>query len=102
VKGGAAWLRSDLSIQTAGTTLSDITYWRKGWTIGVGGEYAFLNWLSAFVEYDYYNFRSDTLNFACTSIVACGTVLNIPANVNTNVNVVKVGLNLRIGPGTRW
>ena len=29
---------------------------RGGWTVGVGGEYAFTNYLSGFVEYNYYDF----------------------------------------------
>jgi len=28
-----------------------------GWTVGIGGEYAFTDWLSGFVEYDYYKLR---------------------------------------------
>jgi outer membrane immunogenic protein len=102
VKGGGAWLRSDLSIQTAGTTLTTVSDTREGWTIGVGGEYAFLDWLSAFVEYDYYSFRNENDNFACTAVVPCRGFINLPVSLNTNVNVVKVGVNLRFGPGTRW
>jgi outer membrane immunogenic protein len=102
VKGGGAWLRSDLSIQTAGTTLTTVSDTRRGWTIGIGGEYAFLDWLSAFVEYDYYNFRNDNENFACTVVVPCRTFINLPTSLNTNVNVIKVGLNVRFGPATRW
>jgi len=102
VKGGGAWVRSDLSIQTAGTTLTTNSDTRNGWTIGVGGEYAFLDWLSGFIEYDYYNFRSDTQNFACTAAVPCRGFINIPVSFNTNVNVVKVGVNVRFGPTTRW
>jgi outer membrane immunogenic protein len=103
VKGGGAWLRSDLSIQTAGTTLTTVSdNSPRGWTIGVGGEYAFLDWLSAFVEYDYYNFRNDNQNFACTVAVPCRTFINIPVSLNTNVNVIKVGVNVRFGPSTRW
>jgi outer membrane immunogenic protein len=102
VKGGGAWLRSDLSIQTAGTTLTSVSDTRNGWTIGVGGEYAFLDWLSGFVEYDYYQFRNDNQNFACTPVAPCRTFINLPVSLNTNVNVVKVGVNVRFGPGTRW
>jgi outer membrane immunogenic protein len=102
LKGGGAWLRSDLSIQTAGTTLTTVSDTREGWTIGVGGEYAFLDWLSAFVEYDYYNFRNENDNFACTAVVPCHTFINIPVSLNTNVNVIKIGVNVRFGPTTRW
>ena len=103
VKGGGAWLRSDLSIQTAGTTITTISdNSPRGWTIGVGAEYAFLDWVSGFIEYDYYRFRNDAQNFVCTPAAACGGFPLLPVSFDTNVNVVKVGVNLRFGPGTRW
>ena len=39
---------------------------RGGWTVGIGGEYAFLDWLTGFAEYDYYGFGTKTTNFNCT------------------------------------
>ena len=39
--------------------------------MGVGGEYAFLDWLTGFAEYDYYGFGSRSANFNCVS----GTVV---------------------------
>jgi outer membrane immunogenic protein len=102
VKGGGAWLQSDFNLQAAGTTFSTVSDTRRGWTVGVGGEYAFSDWLSAFVEYDYYRFRDSTANLDCTLAVPCGGLTPLPVNVDTNVNVVKAGLNLRFGPGVRW
>jgi len=100
VKGGGAWLQSDFSLQTIGGvatgTASDT---RRGWTVGVGAEYAFLDWLSGFIEYDYYRFRDGTANLGCT-VAGCPAAI-LPVNVDTNVNVVKAGLNLRFGPGVR-
>jgi outer membrane immunogenic protein len=97
VKGGGAWLQSDYSVQIGGAAFSTASDTRRGWTVGVGGEYAFLDWLSGFIEYDYYNFRdnNDTNTLVC---VACG----FPVNVDAKVNVVKAGLNIRFGPGVRW
>jgi hypothetical protein len=63
---------------------------------------AFLDWLSGFIEYDYYRFRNDAQNFVCTPAAACGGFPLLPVSFDTNVNVVKVGVNLRFGPGTRW
>ncbi len=51
VKGGGAWERDDFTIifpTGAVANLSSNT--RSGWTVGVGGEYAFTNWFTGFVE----------------------------------------------------
>ena len=100
VKGGGAWLQSDFSLQRAGAAVATASETRNGWTIGVGGEYAFLNWLSGFIEYDYYDFRNSTNTFVC---VGCGfLVATAPINVTTHVNVIKAGLNLKFGPNTLY
>src|SRR5262245_40748968 len=64
---------------------------------GVGGEYAFLNWLTGFIEYDYYNFsNSNSSTLVCTTAV-CG-IATTSVGVTSNINVVKAGLNLKFGP----
>jgi len=40
-EGGGAWLRSDFSLQVAGSADATISDTREGWAIGVGGECAF-------------------------------------------------------------
>jgi outer membrane immunogenic protein len=103
VKGGVAWERDDFTINfpTTGAiaTLSGNT--RTGWTVGVGGEYAFTNWLTGFVEYDYYGFGNTTDNFLCGA-VACVTRLGtiFPVDHKESKSVFKVGLNFLWGPGT--
>jgi hypothetical protein len=63
-----------------------------GRIIGVGGECAFLDWLTGFIEYDYYNFSDSTNAFVCAT---CGLpVATAAINVTTNVKVVKAGLRL--------
>jgi hypothetical protein len=70
---------------------------QTGYTVGVGGEYAFLNWLTGFVEYDYYNFgNSNSSSLVCTAVV-CG-IATTSVGVKTDINVVKAGLNLKLGP----
>jgi outer membrane immunogenic protein len=101
VKGGGAWLQSDLSLQIAGAGLPTVSDTRNGWTAGVGAEYAFRDWLSGFVEYDYDGFRTNTVGLPCLP-ASCRGITNLPVSLNTNVNVVKVGVNVRFGPGVRW
>jgi outer membrane immunogenic protein len=102
VKGGGAWEKSDYSLLVGGTSVATVGETRGGWTVGIGGEYAFLDWLTGFVEYDYYRFGSNTNTFDC-AIAVCGfAVATVPFNIDTNVNVVKAGLNFKFGPGTRF
>jgi outer membrane immunogenic protein len=62
-KGGGAWVRADHSFLVGGATVaSSSDSSRGGWTAGVGGEYAFNNWLTGFVEWDYYKFDNDNPN----------------------------------------
>src|SRR5271166_2819550 len=95
-KGGGAWERNDYSVLIGGLTVATASETRGGWTVGVGGEYAFLDWLTGFIEYDYYNFGTNTDTLFCT---ACNfAAVTAPVNVATNINVLKVGLNFKFGP----
>ena len=67
------------------------------WTVGVGGEYAFLDWLTGFVEYDFYDFGTRTNTFATCTVAACGAV-TFPVDIKEHKNVFKVGLNFKFGP----
>jgi outer membrane immunogenic protein len=60
VKGGGAWLRTDFTLQGPAAVFPTVSDTRNGWTIGVGGEYAFLDWLTGFIEGDYYGFRNNS------------------------------------------
>ena len=100
-KGGGAWLRADHTLRVNGVnvaTTSEST--RSGWTAGVGGEYAFNNWLTGFVEWDYYKFdNNNSTAFVCTA-PGCGTVaFTATPSFKETVNVVKAGINLKFGPG---
>jgi outer membrane immunogenic protein len=99
VKGGAAWERDDFTFTFptgAVATLSSNT--RSGWTVGVGGEYAFTNYLTGFIEYDYYGFGNNSDNFLCgpvACVVGLGTAF--PMDRKENKSVLKVGLNFLWG-----
>ncbi len=105
VRGGWASQRNEYtSFDSTGITWATASETRSGWTIGVGGEYAFTNWLSAFAEYDYYDFgtRTNTL-IAVVQVpqrTSAGGIYDI-ANIRAYNNVFKVGLNVRFGPGAR-
>jgi outer membrane immunogenic protein len=88
VKGGGAWDSDQYTVTVPGfvATASET---RTGWTIGVGGEYAFTNWLTGFAEYDYYDFGTKSNTF---------TGLTFPTiNIKETQSVAKAGLNFKFG-----
>jgi outer membrane immunogenic protein len=87
-KGGGAWEADEYSIVGAGFAAS-ATETRTGWTVGGGGEYAFTNWLTGFVEYDFYDFGTKANTFAGTFV---STV-----NIKETKSVAKAGLNFKFG-----
>ena len=104
VRGGAAWERDSydtyfgpLTTQP-GALISTGTDTRSGWTVGIGGEYAF--WvlgnqsLTGFVEYDYYDFGTKTIGL--TTIRTGGLTTY---DIGERKNVVKAGLNWKFGWG---
>jgi outer membrane immunogenic protein len=103
VKGGGAWVNGSYSFQVAGVPVATASATQSGWTVGVGGEYAFTNWLTGFVEYDYYGFSNTNpgalVCAAATGGCGGGVIVTNNVGVTTNINVVKVGLNLKFGPG---
>jgi len=94
VKGGVAWERDNYSVfDPSGFLLASASQTRSGWTIGIGGEYAFTEWLSGFVEYDYYDFGTRGATFTQANGAFFANV-----DVKETKSVAKVGLNLRFGP----
>jgi outer membrane immunogenic protein len=96
VKGGVAWERDDHTVydNTTGFLVGSASATRSGWTVGVGGEYAFTDWLSGFVEYDYYDFGTSG-----TTLTTPGGFFLSNVDIKETKSVAKVGLNIRFGPG---
>jgi outer membrane immunogenic protein len=94
VKGGGAWEGDDYSwfVTAAPGLVSLASETRGGWTVGIGGEYAFTDWVTGFVEYDYYGFGTKTVGFP---------VAGVPFNfdIKERKSVVKAGINFKFGPG---
>jgi outer membrane immunogenic protein len=90
-QGGAAWTSWDITAQTNGVQVGEISGGnRTGWTAGGGVEWMFAPHWSTFVEYNYMGFgtRSATTN-ACIG----GTCALISAKAD--VQDVLVGLNYK-------
>jgi len=96
VKGGWAWERDNYDRFTipGGALAGTASETRPGWTIGVGAEYAFTNFLSGFIEYNHYDFGTRTVTF-----VDAAGAFNDNIDIRERKDVVKVGVNLRWGGG---
>src|SRR5262249_30765443 len=66
---------------------------RSAWTIGAGGEYAFTNVVSAFVEYNYFDFGPRQVAFT-PQVVGLEPAF---VDVKETKSVVRAGLNFRFG-----
>ena len=97
VRGGGGWERDDYWATTIvlGTAYT-ARQTRSGWTIGVGGEYAFGNGLSGFVEYAYYDLGTREVAFT-PQIVGLGPAF---VDIKETKSVVRGGLNFRFGGWT--
>ena len=60
IRGGAAWTGNRLEIEARDFNLGTPLATRLGWTAGAGIEWAFAPRLSAFLEFNYYNFGTPT------------------------------------------
>jgi outer membrane immunogenic protein len=94
VRGGGAWERDNYAATTIvlGTAYTaEVT--RPGWTISVGGECTFTDFLSGFIEYGYYDFGTRQIGLT-PQVVGLG-----PAFVDTKEtrSVVRACLNFRFG-----
>ena len=84
---GLAILHNTYNTSTSATS-SNASASRNGWTAGGGIEYTIISNLSIFIEYDWYDFGTKSVNFNTN-------VSGLPAAVDVKErdSVVKVGLN---------
>jgi outer membrane immunogenic protein len=93
-KGGGAFVRRDYSVVFPTGATSSLPENRGGWTAGLGVEYAFLDWLTGFIEYDHSRFASTASSFPCV-----GCRLFSPAvsfDTTANINIFKLGVNFTL------
>jgi outer membrane immunogenic protein len=93
-RGGAAWVHETYDrFVPATTALFDTAQeTRQGWTAGGGVEYAINRWLTMFVEYNYYDFGSNTLNFTTGAGAFSANIA-----IDQRVQVARGGFNFRWG-----
>jgi outer membrane immunogenic protein len=97
VKGGAAWAGDKYAVAGAFTGIPfdfEGLDSRFGWTAGGGVEWAFSDFWSAKLEYDYYLFgHSNVLMSDATNLVSG------PVDFKQSVQIVKFGLNFHVWGG---
>ena len=94
-KGGAAWTHTDYHVVFPGTPANNESAGgnRVGWTAGAGIEWAFAKNWSASLEYDYYDFGTQSVNFTRDNTGAFVEATDIKNHVHT----IMVGFNYRFG-----
>ena len=92
--GGLAYgnLKYSLNAVAPATGSTSVDTTRAAWTVGGGAEYAFLPAWSAFVEYRYTDFGSNSATFAATTFSAAQTV-----NFSYNDSAVRGGITYHFG-----
>jgi outer membrane immunogenic protein len=98
VKGGVAWASDNYTVaDVLGAYNATASEDRFGWTVGAGIEWALSTDWSIKLEYDYYGFGTQSVTF--TDAVSGTTG---PLNINQTIQIVKLGLNFRIGGDLGW
>jgi outer membrane immunogenic protein len=92
VKGGAAWVRDNITTFVNGASTGSAIFTPNGWTGGIGAEFLFFRNWSVFAEYDYLGFQNSTV----TLIPPAGRP-GFPINFSHNVQSILVGVNFRFG-----
>jgi outer membrane immunogenic protein len=82
-KGGGAWADVSVSVNAPFGFSSSAGGTASGWVVGVGAEYAFRNNWSAKIEYNHFDFGSDSGAFITGNSVT--------------LDAVKAGINYRFG-----
>jgi outer membrane immunogenic protein len=95
-KGGAAWTNDNYQVKFT-TAMTNLLFsaneLRWGWMVGAGVEYAFTDSWTAKIEYNYMDLGADSPRL----VEAYGAVL-LDTNIRERMNVVKIGVNYRLGP----
>jgi len=94
-KGGVGYVNDRYNLADAiGTYDFDGLENRLGWTAGAGVEWALWDDWSVKLEYDYYGFGTRNVTFIEETSQASG-----PESIKQNIQVIKLGLNFRVGAG---
>jgi outer membrane immunogenic protein len=106
-KAGAAWAEADNHAETftGGNQLISTTTGttrRQGWMAGAGIEYGFAPSWSAKIEYNYIDLGTDHQTRTQVNTAAFGgTTTSVLRDVDTEIHLLKVGINYRFNFASR-
>jgi outer membrane immunogenic protein len=90
-QGGAAWTNTNITFfDGSGAQLGEASNNRTGWTVGAGVEWRFAPQWSAFVEYNFMGFGTQSVTFT-----GCGGTCVVNASANADVQNVLAGVNYK-------
>jgi outer membrane immunogenic protein len=89
-QGGAAWTNTDITFNSGGSQVGDLSNNHTGWTLGAGVEWMFAPHWSVFAEYNFMGFSTQS-----AIITGCGGTCTVNANGNANVQDVVAGVNYK-------
>jgi outer membrane immunogenic protein len=117
VKGGGAWLNSDHSVNLptittppgfpfSGASLTSASSTTTGWLLGFGTEWMITRNWTAFIEYDYMDFRDNfggnngnNVHFTINPALTTPFAVSANANIKQTLSVAKVGVNYKFDWG---
>jgi outer membrane immunogenic protein len=117
VKGGGAWMNSGHSVNFPviggaafpfnGASLTSANSTTSGWLLGFGTEWMITRNWTAFIEYDYMDFRDNfggnngnNVNFLINPALTTPFAVNVNANIKQTLSVAKVGVNYKFDWGS--
>jgi opacity protein-like surface antigen len=90
-QGGAAWTNTNITFLTgSGAQVGEASNDRTGWTVGAGVEWGFAPHWSAFAEYNFMGFGTQS-----TTFTGCGGTCVVNANAKADVQNVLAGVNYK-------
>jgi outer membrane immunogenic protein len=90
VQGGGAWTHWDVTLNTGGAQVGQLSGTKTGWTAGGGVEWMFVPHWSTFLEYNYMGFGTFSNAVATCIGATCGTFSG-----KADIQNVLVGLNYK-------
>lgn len=89
-QGGVAWTNTDITFNSNGSQVGELSNNHTGWTLGAGAEWMFAPHWSVFAEYNFMSFGTQNATFT-----GCGGTCVVNGNANADVQNLLAGVNYK-------